>query len=142
VAAQAAKDDYGNGQSRIAEINNRLSDISELQKHIGVYIKTKDIYAEFRRQKFSNKFKSENEQALAGRKAAKEYFDRLGLEKLPTMNMLKHEYAALSAEKKSLYAQRNTKKIHMLEVLKAQHNVQQLLGYRDSEQMKGQTHAR
>jgi len=45
-AAQAAKDDYGSGQSRIDEINIRLGEISELQKHIGVYIKTKDVYAE------------------------------------------------------------------------------------------------
>jgi len=60
-----------------------------------VYIKTKDIYAEYRRQKFSNKYKAEHETALNNRKAAKAYFDSLGLEKLPTMNMLRQEYAAL-----------------------------------------------
>jgi len=141
-AAQAAKDDYGSGQTRIDEINIRQGDISELQKHIGVYVKTKDIYAEYRRQKFSKKYKAEHETALASRKAAKDYFDSIGLEKLPTMNMLKQEYAALAAEKKSLYAGRNAKKSYMLEVLTAQQNVQRLLGYRDSEQAQGRTQNR
>lgn len=141
-AAQAAKDDYGKTQSRIEEINTRQQDISELQKHIGVYIKTKDVYAEYKRQKFSGKFKAGNEKALADRKAAKAHFDSLGLEKLPTMNMLKQEYAALAAEKKSLYAERNSKKSYMLEVLTAQQNVQRLLGYKDSEQAQPRKHDR
>ena len=141
-AAQAAKDDYGSGQTRIEEINIRQGEISELQKHIGVYIKTKDIYAEYRRQKFSKKYKAEHETALNSRKAAKAYFDSLGLEKLPTMNMLKQEYAALSAEKKALYAAQNAKKSYMLEVLTAQQNVQRLLGYRDSEQAQTRAHDR
>jgi len=45
--SQNAKDDFNALQSEIRAIDNRLEQISTLQKHIRAYRKTKDIYAQY-----------------------------------------------------------------------------------------------
>ena len=105
-----------------------------MQKHIGAYVKTKDVYAEYKRRKFSKKFYAENEKAITDCKAAKAYFDKQELTKLPTINSLKQEYTSLAAEKKKLYAGQSAARNFMQEILMAQQNVRMLLDYRDSEQ--------
>ena len=137
-AAQKAKDDFNDIQTRIHAADARMKDITVLQKHIGTYIKTKDIYAGYKKSKFSKKFHSENEKALADHKAAKAYFDELKLDKLPTINMLKQEYASLSAEKKKLYGGYSAARNHMQEILMAQQNIHMLLGHQEPEQTKTQ----
>jgi len=133
-AARKAKDDFNDLQTRIHAADERLKTIPLIQKHIGTYVKTKDVYAEYKRRKFSKKFYAENEKAIEDCKAAKAFFDEMGLAKLPTINSLKQEYATLTAEKKKLYAGYSTARNHMQEILMAQQNVQQLLDYRDTEQ--------
>ena len=63
-AAQKAKDDFNDLQTRIHAIDDRLKEIPAMQKHIGAYVKTKDVYAEYKRRKFSKKFYAENEKAI------------------------------------------------------------------------------
>jgi len=104
-----------------------------MQKHIGTYVKTKDIYAEYKRRKFSKKFYAENAKAIDDCKAAKAFFDDKGLAKLPTINSLKQEFATLTAEKKKLYSGYSIARNYMQEILMAQQNVHQLLDYRDAE---------
>jgi hypothetical protein len=58
--------------------------------------------------------------------------DSLGLEKLPTINTLKSEYAALAVEKKKLYAEYHPVRKTMQDILSARQNVRQLLNYRDT----------
>ena len=132
-AAQNAKDDFNDLQTRIHAADERLKEIPPMQKHIGTYVKTKDVYAEYKRRKFSKKFYAENEKAINDCKAAKAFFDEKGLAKLPTMNSLKQEFATLTAEKKKLYAGYSAARNDMQEILMAQQNVQQLLDYRDAE---------
>ena len=80
----------------------RMKDISEPKKHIGDYGKTREIFAQYRkltgrkREKFYELHISE----ITACQAAKRYFDSLGLKKLPSMQSLKQEYAALKAENK------------------------------------------
>ncbi|MCL2546177.1 MAG: relaxase/mobilization nuclease domain-containing protein [Oscillospiraceae bacterium] len=132
-AAQKAKGDFNDLQTRIHAADERLKEIPPMQKHIGTYVKTKDVYAEYKRRKFSKKFYAENEKAIEDCKAAKAFFDENGLAKLPTINSLKQEYATLTAEKKKLYAGYSAARNHMQEILMAQQNVHQLLDYRDAE---------
>ena len=132
-AAQKAKDDFNGVQTRINAIDSRLKEIPPMQKHIGAYVKTKDIYAEYKRRKFSKKFYAENAKAIDDCKAAKAFFDAQGIAKLPTINSLKQEFASLTAEKKKLYAGHSTARNFMQEILMAQQNVHQLLDYRKEE---------
>jgi chromosome segregation ATPase len=132
-AAQKAKNDFNELQTRIHAIDDRLKEIPLMQKHIGTYVKTKDVYAEYKRRKFSKKFYAENEKAINDCKVAKAYFDEKKLAKLPTINSLKQEFATLTAEKKKLYSGYSTVRNHMQEILMAQQNVHQLLDYRNTE---------
>ena len=132
-AAQKAKDDFNGVQTRINAIDSRLKEIPPMQKHIGAYVKTKDIYAEYKRRKFSKKFYAENAKAIDDCKAAKAFFDAQGIAKLPTINSLKQEFASLTAEKKKLYAGHSAARNFMQEILMAQQNVHQLLDYRNEE---------
>jgi len=131
--AQKAKDDFNGLQTSIHTIDERLKQIPPLQKHIGTYIKTKDIYAEYKRRKFSKKFYAENAKAIDDCKAAKAFFDAQGLAKIPTINSLKQEFATLTAEKKKLYSGHSAARNYMQEILMAQQNIHQLLNYRDEE---------
>ena len=103
--AQQAKDNFNAISTRIQSIDVRLKDIVILQKHIGIYSKTRDVYTAYRKSGYSKKYLAEHGDDIAVHKTAKKYFDGLGLEKLPTINTLKTEYASLLAEKKKLYTE-------------------------------------
>lgn len=91
-------------QSRIKADEARMSESAILQKQIINYVKTKDVYTEYRKAGYSKKFYNEHESEIIIHKAAKKAFDDLGLKKLPTVKSLKAEYAELLAEKKALYS--------------------------------------
>ena len=77
--AQKAKDDFNNISVGINTADSRMKEISALQKHIGTYSKTKDIFVAYRKTKYSKKYFAEHEQAITSHKAAKKYFNELGL---------------------------------------------------------------
>jgi len=127
AAAQRSKDEFNAIQSEIHSINTRLEQISTLQRHIGTYRKTRDIFVQYRKAKDKRTFYAEHEEAIDRHEAAKEYFDRINLKKLPTIAALKQEYATLSAEKKALYKDYHPKRKFMREVLTAQMNAEMVL---------------
>ncbi len=131
--AQKAKDIFNAIQSRINAADSRLKEITALQKHIGAYIKTKDVYAAYRQAGYSKKYLAEHEPAITACKAAKAYFDEKKLDKLPTIKMLQTEYAVLSAEKKKAYGEYHQARKFMQDILTAKQNAEQLLGYQESE---------
>lgn len=95
-----------------------MAEISELQKQIGTYSRTLDVYRQYKAAGYSKKFRAQPEADILLHQAAKKHFDALGLGKLPTINMLKQKYAALLAEKKTLYkdyreARENMKQLSM-----------------------------
>ena len=101
--------------------------ISELQKHISNYGRTREIYKAYRAAGYSKKFKAEHSDAIRAHQDAKEYFDGLGLEKLPSISALKQEYAALLAERKKLYSGYRDTKEKMKQYVTAKSNVQSIL---------------
>ena len=46
---------------QIKEKESRLNEISSLQKHIGHYSRTRDVYVEYRKSGYSKKFLAEHE---------------------------------------------------------------------------------
>jgi outer membrane murein-binding lipoprotein Lpp len=136
ATAQKAKDDFNSVNARIQAIDKRLAEITALQKHIGSYSKTRDIYTAYRKAGYSKKFYAEHRDDIELHKAAKKFFDSLGLEKLPTITTLKTEYAALSDEKKKLYAGYHQARSFMQDILSAKQNTEQLLSYREAAKEK------
>ena len=108
----------------------RMKEITELQKHIGDYMKTREIYAEYRKlpPKKQSKFYEQHNGQIDACRAAKQFFDSLGLEKLPRFEKLKQEYASLNAENKQIYPQYREAREKMMELLTAQNNVNRILG--------------
>jgi len=126
--AQAAAGDFDQTAARQKVIENRLSEISALQKHIGAYSKTREVYSRYRDSKWSKKFYAEHEADILLHRAVKKHFDSLGLTKLPAIQTLKTEYASLAAERKKLYSGYRAKKEEMIALLMAKQNVDRLLG--------------
>ena len=112
----------------IKRAEGRMAEIAALQKQIANYSKTREVYAAYRKTGYSKKFLAVHETEILLHKAAKAAFDKLGLQKLPTIKMLQAEYAELLAEKKKAYAEYAAAKKEMQEVLTAKANVDKLLG--------------
>ena len=132
--AQTAKDKFNDIQSRISTADTRLKEISTLQKHISTYIKTRTVFTEYRKAGYSKKFLAKHEAEITAHKAAKTFFNEQKLDKLPTIKMLKQEYATVSADKKKAYSEYHKAREYMQEILTAKQNAESLLNYRDAEQ--------
>ena len=131
-AASQKFNDFGN-QIKAAE--QRMKDISELQRHIGTYSKTREVYVQYRKLtgRKKEKFYEQHSSEITACQAAKQYFNSLGLKKLPSMQSLKQEYAVLQAEKKKRYPEYRQAKEKMIELLTAKNNVERILGLMENE---------
>jgi hypothetical protein len=98
--------DYGQSNERRKKIDERLAGITELQKYIGQYSKTRETlrqYNAIKKPRDKQKFYDANAADIILCRAAKKYFDEQHFDKtLPSINSLKQEYATLLSEKKSL----------------------------------------
>jgi len=141
--AKAVTNSFNGRAVRIKEIEARQKEISELQKQIGTYSKTKDALAEYQRlktvkpstfAKLTNapspaaKFNNENSDIIARCRAAKRYFDEQGYggaagKKLPTIKSLQIEYAGLEAERKKLWSGYKPEREEMIALRMAKQNV-------------------
>ena len=125
---------------QIRMIEDRMDEISALRGHILTYIKTRDVYAAYRKAGYSKKFYVEHEADILRHKAAKKAFDELGLQKLPTIKRLQDEYAKLLEEKKKALPEYRKARDEMRELLTVKANVESIL--RLDEHDHGKKHVR
>ena len=126
----SASSDFNNRFNRIKQIESRQKEISELQKHIGTYGKTRDVYAQYRKSGWDKNFFEEHRAELTLHQATKKYFDDAGFGKnnpLPPMDSLKREWAMLQSEKKTLYHCYHDLKDQRTQLLTAKDNVERFL---------------
>ena len=132
---------FNANQTRIKEIEERMKNISELQRHIGTYSKTKSVYTDYQRlkkhqptawEKFrkaehpATTFYEANRADIVLHEAAKKYFDEQDFgkkKKFPAMQELKTEYAKLNAEKRKLYAAYKPEREELIALQTARQNV-------------------
>lgn len=124
---QQATAEYDALQSRIESADKRMKEISMLQRHIGTYQKTKDIYSQYLRSKRNKDFYAKNEKAINACEKAKTFFDNLPYEKLPSVKELQAEYAMMVAEKNQCTITRKEMKQRVLDLQLAKRNVELLL---------------
>ena len=137
-AALAARTDEATARcsnllEQIKAAEQRMAEIAVLKTHIINYSKTRDVYVAYRKAGYSKAFKAEHESEILLHQAAKKYFDSLGMKKLPTVKSLQAEYAALLAEKKSVYADYRKARDEMRELLTVKANVDRILGLEEQE---------
>ena len=115
--------------------NARMKDISELQKHIGTYGKTREIYAQYRKLmgRKRKKFYEQHSSEITACQATKWCFDSLGLKKLLSIQSLQQEYAKLETENKKRYPVYKQTREKMIELLTAKNNVGRILGMTEKE---------
>ncbi|MCD8367219.1 MAG: relaxase/mobilization nuclease domain-containing protein [Clostridiales bacterium] len=102
----------------------RLVEIAVLKTHIINYSKTRDVYVEYRKSGYSQKFFEAHREQITLHKAAKDAFDQLGVKKLPRVKDLTAEYAQVLEEKKATYAKYRTARNQMRELQRARRNVE------------------
>jgi Relaxase/Mobilisation nuclease domain. len=122
---------------QIKTAEKRMAEINSLKTHIISYMKTRDVYAEYRKAGYSKKYLAEHEGDIILHKAAKKAFDDLGIKKLPTVKSLQEEYAALAAEKKTAYPQYRSARDEMKELLVHKAKIDEILGAKYGESEKG-----
>ena len=132
---QTAVTSFNELSASIKEKEKRLAEIQVLKTHIINYVKTKDIYADYRKCGYSKKFLEEHRQEILLHKAAKNAFDELHVKKIPKVKELNAEYAEILAEKKKLYGEYRQAKKDMQEIQRAKYDIDQFLK-EDEEQKK------
>ena len=140
AACNTAVQKYHSLSDRTKANETRMREIAELQKHIGTYSKTREAYAQCRKlpPKKQEEFYAGHASAIIPCEAAKRFFDGLGLKKLPSIQSLKQEYAALEAENEKLYPDQKKAKAEMMELLTVKHNTARILGLREDEKRREQ----
>jgi len=123
----AAAQKFNDLGDQMKAADKRMKDISELQRHIGTYSKTREVYAQYRKLtgRKQAKFYEQHSNEIDGCQAAKRYFNSLGLKKLPSMQSLKQEYATLQAENKKRYPEYKQAREKMMDLLTAKNNKEQ-----------------
>lgn len=111
----------------IKEKEQRLAEIAVLKTHIINYVKTRDVYAEYRKAGYSKKFLEAHREEIMLHKAAKAAFDELHVKKLPKVKDLSAEYSRILKEKRSLYDEYRRAKREMMDYQIAKQNVDQFL---------------
>ena len=121
--------------SRFSELSDsikaaekRTVEIGALQTHINNYSKTRKTYEAYRKSGYSEKFFEEHRDELMLHKAAKQAFDQLDGQKVPSRQALHEEFNRLLVEKKQAYAEYRQVKKEMQEYLIAKQTVEHILG--------------
>jgi len=124
---------------KIKAAGERQSEINYIQRQIGVYSKTRAVYAEYRESGYSKKHRAEHEADIMLHQAAKKAFDALGLQKLPTIKSLQAEYRQLACDKNKLYAEYRRAKDGMKNLATAKANAESILRMKPRPQDLGQS---
>ena len=138
---QTAVTSFNELSASIKEKEKRLAEIQVLKTYIINYVKTKDVYADYRKCGYSQKFLEEHRQEILFHKAAKNAFDELHVKRLPKVKGLNAEYAEVLTEKKKLYGEYRQAKKDMQEIQRAKYDINQFLKD-DEEQNKECTRKR
>ena len=87
----------------VKELENRLSDLSLLIKHSTTYRQLRPLYEQYRKSPDKEKFLRGHESEIILFEASAKQLKQMGVAKLPELEKLKWEYAALSDRKAALY---------------------------------------
>ena len=111
-------------QETIKAAEKRMAEISELRMQVIHYAKTREVYAAYRKTGYSKKFRAEHEADILLHQAAKEFFDKQGIKKLPKVKELNAEYTELLKQKKAVYPEYRKAREEMQRLLRAQKNIE------------------
>ena len=112
---------------RIKVTEKRLDEISALREQIINYAKTKDIYVEYRKSGYSRKFFEAHKEDIMKHKAAKDTFEKMKGQKIPSVKELNEEFQQLLAQKRKDYSQYHDAKEKMQLYKVAKYDIDRIL---------------
>jgi len=119
---------YGDTAETLKGVEQRLSDMALLIKHMENYRRTLPVYQEYRQAGNKDRFYRQNESALIVHEAAKKALRELGIDgKLPSLAELKKEHDRLTQEKTLLYREYGSLKKQVKEYDTINTNIDQIL---------------
>ena len=107
---------------KVKAAESRLQEIGKLKKAIYDYLKTREVFAEWKKSNWSDAFSHAHEQELMLHKSAKKVFDTIG-GKIPTIKELNAEYNSVLSEKQRDYAKYRETRDKMRELLTVKANI-------------------
>ena len=125
--ANATTTNFNTLSVQIKDLESKMNANAELQKQIVNYAKTRAVYVEYRKAGYSKKFRTEHEAEILLHQAAKNHFDELGIQKLPSVKSLREEYTDLLEQKRKAYSAYKQAKNDMKELHNVRANVEYLL---------------
>ena len=126
-----------NIKNNIAEHDAKLMNILELQRHIGAYGKTKEVYTQYKKAADPEAFRAANLESIVTHELAKKHFNENGYgftssgSKMPSMENLQEKYAMLNTERNVLWRQYQELKHSKKEIENAYPNVKAIYNVRD-----------
>ena len=130
----AASNDFHKLGDRLKEIETRQQAITELQKNIGTYGKTRAAWERYKKSGYDQGVFEIERADITLHKAAKKYFNEHNFKtKLPSINSLKQEYAILETERKKLYVGYKELRQNYIDLCTAKSNADHILGISKSD---------
>ena len=117
----------------IKTAEKRLGEIAVLKTHILNYVKTRDVFVDYKKSGYSKMFYADHERELILYNAARDAFDKLPDKKIPKIKELNVEYAERLSYKKELYSEYRQVKKEMQNFVTAKHNIDSFLRIQDTE---------
>ena len=108
--------------ARVQSAETRLKEIAEMKKAITNYLKTKDVYAEWKKSGYDKEFYAVHKEEIVVHKAAKKAFDAIP-GKIPTIKALSAEYSDVLARKQKAYSEYRDSRNNMRELLTVKSNI-------------------
>ncbi|NCD03524.1 MAG: relaxase [Clostridia bacterium] len=119
--------------ARIKADEAKLAEIAVLKTHIINYAKTRAVYVEYRKAGYSSKFFEAHRTDIQLHKAAKEAFNQMNIQKLPTVKSLQEQYSQVLEEKKKLYGEYRPAREDMKEWQLVKANTERILNIERTE---------
>lgn len=130
--AKSVSDRFAKITERQKSLEARLTEITDLKKHIINYSKTKQIYVAYRESGYSKKFYEAHREEITLHKAAKDAFSKIK-GKIPAIKELNAEYARVLTEKKKTYSEYRQARQEMKDYQTAKYNIDRFLQTEEQE---------
>ncbi len=113
--------------ARIKAAEKRLDEISTLREQLINYAKTKDIYVQYQKSGYSKKFFEAHKEDIMKHKAAKDAFEKMKGQKIPSVKELNAEFQQVLAQKRKDYSQYHEAKEKMQLYKTAKYDIDRIL---------------
>ena len=113
--------------AKIKYLEKQLGDSKKLKKQIINYVKTRDVYVEYRKTGYSKKFLDANREEIQMHKDTKLFFDKLEVSKIPSVKELNLQITEIYDNRKNIMEEYYRLKEEMRKMMVVRENVRKIL---------------